>query len=315
MSCSFENGNEISPSQPPGRLLRQLLASFPIFTTVGIIHTVLLSFVLAVYIFSHSLFEKSSPSFVVRLDKMKMFTHTVPFENIHNGKMQVKASFNAADTLNEKEEEASQLEEDQLKGMIHEKLVNLYQSAHKSGQDSLQIRLETAPVTAQLVDLSIIPFASRSIIEQNPGLRDDVREIFAIFVANARSGNAMPPVNLYREVFPLMEDLMSKTMETRGRESQNDSNLPVILETTVIAQVLIECEELFTVVDTSTGKVVQGDVDQKRNTVMHLVRLEQDVQLRENDSQSWLSFPVRFCPSGQWQITDIDDFLDGNLIV
>ena len=78
-----------------------------------------------------------------------------------------------------------------------------------------------------------------------------------------------------------------------------------VLESTVIAQVLVTCDEVFSVTDVATGMLLQGNGT--KQTVQHLVRLEVVVETRipvEGKSTNHV---------GSWQITDWDDLLGGNL--
>lgn len=78
------------------------------------------------------------------------------------------------------------------------------------------------------------------------------------------------------------------------------------LKTTAEIQVLVECNEIFQVIDKSTGVVVlQGSEDGQTNNVLHVVRFETTVVSQAQDT-----FPY-FVSSkpGNWQITNIDDLL------
>jgi hypothetical protein len=67
-------------------------------------------------------------------------------------------------------------------------------------------------------------------------------------------------------------------------------------------QVLIECDEVFQVIDTKTGAVLQGTPDGLVQRVVHLARFEVDVK---TFGFWWLSKNE----IGNWQLTDIDDLL------
>jgi hypothetical protein len=84
-----------------------------------------------------------------------------------------------------------------------------------------------------------------------------------------------------------------------------------VMESTVICQVLIHCDEIFCVKDAETGRLLQGHADEKFRRVVHLVRFEQTVTTHWTDSGGILPFRVE---PGEWQITDIDDLLEGNLL-
>jgi hypothetical protein len=78
------------------------------------------------------------------------------------------------------------------------------------------------------------------------------------------------------------------------------------LSTTVEVQVLVECDEIFQVVDLNTGVVLQGHEDGLVRSVVHLVRMEKTVETYDNDNTFPYSPVIR---QGNWQITDIDDLL------
>jgi hypothetical protein len=79
-----------------------------------------------------------------------------------------------------------------------------------------------------------------------------------------------------------------------------------ILESTVIAQVLVTCDEKFSVTGVATGTLIQGNSDTQ--TVTHLVRLEVVVQQKFTRGEGNGTTEV-----GSWQIVDWDDLLGGNL--
>ena len=74
---------------------------------------------------------------------------------------------------------------------------------------------------------------------------------------------------------------------------------------------MVECDEIFCVKDLSTGVTIQGDDDGKVRRVWHLVRFEMIVETFPNNG-GFLPFQHK---QGNWQISDIDDLLDGNLII
>mmetsp|Transcript_51142 Transcript_51142/g.55399 ORF Transcript_51142/g.55399 Transcript_51142/m.55399 type:complete len:122 (-) Transcript_51142:53-418(-) len=95
------------------------------------------------------------------------------------------------------------------------------------------------------------------------------------------------------------------------------------MESTVIAQCIVWCDELFYVKDLTTGQIIQGQEEQHRGEkeidpaitvgskkIPHLVRMEKTVITKrdpisgtfENEQQDWI-------------ITDIDDIVGGNLII
>ena len=81
------------------------------------------------------------------------------------------------------------------------------------------------------------------------------------------------------------------------------------VESTVIAQVLVWCEETFYVKDATSGEVLQGVELNGTRKIPHLIRMETTVRTTKSDAGSFRN------EQGNWIITDIDDIADGNLIV
>jgi hypothetical protein len=109
------------------------------------------------------------------------------------------------------------------------------------------------------------------------------------------------------------------------------------MSSTVICQVLIECDEVFWVKDLSTGAILQGGGQEEEDIptittitttssmssssssskapfrrVVHLVRFEMVVDVMDAPHHWILPFDMKL---GRWQITDIDDHLKGNLLL
>jgi hypothetical protein len=87
------------------------------------------------------------------------------------------------------------------------------------------------------------------------------------------------------------------------RKKNSVDNSP-IMQMTIVAQVSIQCDEVFVVRDTETGDIVQGDANGNVNDVTHLVRFEIVVDMNAETGEVGI---------GNWQITDWDDLLDGNM--
>eukprot|EP00934_Nitzschia_sp_Nitz4_P005750 Nitzschia sp. Nitz4//scaffold183_size43938//7266//8359//NITZ4_007265-RA/size43938-augustus-gene-0.69-mRNA-1//1//CDS//3329539599//5740//frame0 len=177
---------------------------------------------------------------------------------------------------------------DDTLAMVEPNLQQLYQAAHEFGRDHLQIRLECRPASAKLHHLFVFPFLSRKSLKGTPGRKERYQQMLYYLSTNPR------------QAFDLMDE-WAYEFQTRGK-----------VESTVIAQVLIECDELFWVKDISTGTIVQGNPENEFRKVQHLVRMEMVVETVANND-SWI-LPFRNIPT-QWQITDVDDHLEGNLIL
>jgi hypothetical protein len=91
-----------------------------------------------------------------------------------------------------------------------------------------------------------------------------------------------------------------------SRQTQNYEHFSTV-QSTVIAHIQVECDEVFSVIDLETQQVLQGYADHTIRRVQHIVRLEQ-VSEWIMHSNGGLSVQ-----SGSWQITDWDDLLDGNI--
>jgi hypothetical protein len=168
-------------------------------------------------------------------------------------------------------------------------LRKLYQAAHEHGRKQLSVRLQTTPVRAGFYSLFCLPFVSRRAAADDPSVLDQMRKMF---FRTSRQADYAPGFS------SMFEYVQSQVM------------LHDRLETTVELQVLLECEEIFQVVDVATGVVVQGTPivgteEVKPQRVWHLVTLEVTTTTTFSDT-----FPSP--PStnvGNWIITDIDDLL------
>jgi hypothetical protein len=171
----------------------------------------------------------------------------------------------------------------EIESMLDRPLRNLFKSAHESGKHQLKIRLEMQPVSTKLHSLFALPFVSRAAVEKDPSLLENTYRNMALMRTNPREA--------FQNVY--------KGVETQQKKDGK-------LSTTIEVQVLVECDEIFQVVDLDTGVVLQGHEDGLVRSVVHLVRMEKTVETYDNDD-TFPYFPdVR---QGNWQITDIDDLL------
>lgn len=171
--------------------------------------------------------------------------------------------------------------------MVEQNLRKLYQAAHEFGKHQLQVRLDCRPTRSRIENLFVFPFLSRAMLKRTPGLKEQYQQLLDVM--------AVAPL----DAVPIYQELILEMQKHGAAES------------TVICQVLVECDEVFWVKDLSTGVVLQGHDDDKFRKVFHLVRFEMVVETipRKNPI-----IPFRMVP-GNWQITDIDDHLDGNLLL
>ena len=173
-----------------------------------------------------------------------------------------------------------------LKYMVGKKLRQLYESAHGSAREQLQIRLELEPTRADFVALFCSPYISRKAVEQDPTVID----IAADAILDMRAGGALSGSSAFWRF---------ATYITEYEEANNGS-----LFTTVDAQVLVECQEIFSVRDSCTGRVLQGSEEGLRRTVRHLVRFETTVETTGGPNILFNSNKAE-----DWVLIDIDDLV------
>jgi hypothetical protein len=170
-----------------------------------------------------------------------------------------------------------------LENMFEEKLIALYQSAKENISEEVEVCLKTIPYSAELVTLYAIPYISRR---------------------NTKSDKAL--LKFYRKM--MEKPSMDRTEDLNKLRKEKLEH--GIMESTVIAQVMVWCNEVFYVKDLESGQVIQGsdDNDTVRN-VPHLVRMESIVKTTKDSGGVFRNVQE------DWVITDIDDMLDGNLVV
>jgi len=140
-------------------------------------------------------------------------------------------------------------------------------------------------------------------------------------IITGKSGSRLNPIEMGTFVMDRLQEVMSKSAQL-----SNDGRAVI----TIVAQVSIQCKEIFIVRDSITGDVLQGVDDVQPRDVTHLVRFEmilretlineddetineeeskrkQGGQSNNNNDDDWE------IEIGRWQITDWDDLLDGNV--
>ncbi|OEU06983.1 hypothetical protein FRACYDRAFT_252615 [Fragilariopsis cylindrus CCMP1102] len=170
-----------------------------------------------------------------------------------------------------------------LERMMEPKLAKLFNAAREFGKDSLQVKLESQHLQKYKRMITLI-----SEGEDEEG---------------SRAGEGMQ----------LSRELMIDFRNTKKGYCEN----------TVIVQVLIPCNETFYVKDINndndndnnddeaTSNIIQGTMNRRK--VIHLVRFEQVTKTYIINNGRGL-FPFRH-ELGEWQITDIDDLCNGNLLL
>lgn len=187
--------------------------------------------------------------------------------------------------------------------MMEEKLRKLYEASHEFGKDSMRIILQTEPVHCELVSLLFIPYITRQAVHDAPSLKHSFKNMFREVEKkriNPETGEPINFVQLVREAFKTFEVYVN----SRAQFNRDDGYAS--MESTVIAQVLITCDEVFSVTDVATGMIMQGNG--KKQRVSHLVRLEVPIKERIPPDGGKPLFEV-----GSWQIVDWDDLEDGNI--
>lgn len=191
--------------------------------------------------------------------------------------------------------------EDASHNMLEPSLVSLYRSSHTFGKHKLQIKLHSKPKTATLQSLFVIPFLTRKEVEGNVALKHSYRNIIkALQHKSIEIGRELNYFEIGNLVAEKLDNMSTKQME---RKKNSVDNSP-IMQMTIVAQVSIQCDEVFVVRDTETGDIVQGDANGNVNDVTHLVRFEIVVDMNAETGEVGI---------GNWQITDWDDLLDGNM--
>lgn len=171
--------------------------------------------------------------------------------------------------------------------MVEENVRKLYQSAHEFGKHHLQVRLDCRPNVARMESIFVFPFLSRAALKVLPRLKEHYQRLLDVMAESPSDS------------IPIWHELLD---EVRYNGT---------VGSTVICQVLMECDEVFWVKDLSTGVILQGHEDEEFRKVFHLVRFEMVVDTVPR--QGGL-VPFEMKP-GTWQITDIDDHLQGNLLL
>jgi hypothetical protein len=212
----------------------------------------------------------------------------VPFDSISkHGQLDFESGTSRDDTSPD-ERAHMPLNADQVEYMVEEKLRSLFESAREHGKEQMQVKLECKPTgTPHMVNLFVFPFLSRSLLGQQSNLREQYQRMLELMVTSPK------------EALPMYHDFV-QDFQTRG-----------YTENTVIAQVLVPCEEVFWVKDSATGTLIQGVEGDTPRNVVHLVRMEMVVRTTPANRPI---LPIQH-EQGNWQITDIDDLLGGNLII
>ena len=176
----------------------------------------------------------------------------------------------------------------EIEHMMTPALRRLFQSAHDNGTNQLRIRLQVTPKRAYFHRLHGIPFVSRQQVDDRPSLLHNV------FI-NAATGKFQADVTT-------LYNFLSDNAAEQSLKSGNGT-----METTLAAEALIVCDEIFCVWDAETGQVLQGKETTSPTEVGHVVIFERSCQTTPQGDH----FPYlpQITHLSNWQIVDIDDLL------
>lgn len=184
--------------------------------------------------------------------------------------------------------------------MLETNLQSIYRSAHLATKSKLNIHLECQPKSAHLISLFTVPLITREEVTQTPSLQnlypDLYRKLLSKTMEEIELSDGRSDGLSLRQVYAEMKEFVEDKVE-----KQDDVG---VIQMTVVAQAVIECDEVFYVRDVESGAIVQGDDDGKIKEVPHLVRFEMVV------NWDWQQGKLQ---TNSWQITDWDDLLDGNI--
>ena len=172
----------------------------------------------------------------------------------------------------------------EIDDMMTPKLRQLFRSAHASGTSQLRIRLELTPKQAYFHRLCGLPYVKRDHLEDQPDLLTNA-------FTNKEGRLEADSSTLYQ----FMYENAARNMLRYGK-----------LETSLSAEALIVCDEIFCVWDAETGQVLQGRDSTTPREVAHVVTFERVCQTDEGAS---FPFLPQILHLSNWQIADIDDLL------
>jgi hypothetical protein len=202
-----------------------------------------------------------------------------------------------------------------LRRVFHEKAIELYQSSInevvKTGNNNnsnnnsdsttdppeeekqrFEMRLKMIPYDFEFITLYAIPYLSRRNAKGDP----ELLKFYSKMLTESSGSRA-----------PYLSKLRQDHLENQG-----------YMESTIIAQCLVWCDEIFYVKDLTTGQIVQGQQRDDENDATppetqktpHLVRMERTVVTKKDPATGNFTNEQE-----DWIITDIDDLLGGNLLV
>lgn len=147
------------------------------------------------------------------------------------------------------------------------------------------------------MSLIVLPFLTRDEVRDNISLKHCYKNIMESFhLLEQEKGRNLYFWEIGNLAGHALNEMSHAQMNRRGDNT---------MQLTVVAQVALDCDEIFVVRDVETGDVVQGDGKEELNEVTHLVRFEVVLNLDSETGEIEIGSP--------WQITDWDDLMDGNI--
>lgn len=196
-------------------------------------------------------------------------------------------------------DEPSESQSEEQNSMLQYSLRNLYQSARQhSHPNKINIILRSQPQYAIIESMFPIFGMSRNLVQNHPNLRHSYKNLVRdIQHKEHEVERKLNPI----EVGSIISNGLVSLMDQSAKLSSNGKGV-----ITIIAQVSIQCREIFSVKDIESGEILQGEGDGQARDVTHLVRFE--IVLTENFDKGPFDMDI-----GRWQITDWDDLLEGNV--
>ena len=184
--------------------------------------------------------------------------------------------------------------------MLQKDPCQVYECAKQhSNPSKINIVLRLQPQYARIESMFPVFGLDRQLVQDHPALRHSYRNLVRNLQrkhkeAQLAGRKRLSPIEVMKHLNAGLNELINHTAE------MTDDKKAV---TTIIAQVSIQCKEIFCVRDVESGEIFQGDDDGQPRDVTHLVRFEICIKELEDGE-----FDI-----GRWQITDWDDLLHGNV--
>ena len=143
-----------------------------------------------------------------------------------------------------------------LDAMLEENLQHLYSGAVDfSKGDSMQVKLETRPISSRLLSANVIPFVTRKDVKTKPSLKSALLDLRDQFKNIAKSRDTVNDL--------VLEARKWFEKETGHKEWR-----------TIVVQAEINCIETFYVRDVASDTIVQGNPLGTEQGVTHIVKFE-----------------------------------------